>query len=685
MTTSPVNAIDVKEFLSAYLAEVEEQLQAANGKLLEIESSARAEQLNPRAVRDLFRALHTIKGLSAMVGVEPVVAIAHRMESVLRASDRSGGKLPTGAVDTLLNGVREIEKRVRELADGKVVAPPPTALLEALDHLDPVEADRAATPSATLELEPAIASKLAAFEVHLLVSGAASGRRALRVDFVPSAAKATAGLSITAVRSRLSAIADVVKVVPLAQAKADGSPGGLSFVLLFLTASSDEELATAVGIDLSTIVPLTIVPVDEIVPSSARELPLEETLASADAEPQRRGFVRVDVIRLDDAMEQLSALIVTRSRLARAVVDLKAAGVNVRELSEIVKDNARQLRDLRAAILRVRMVPVADVLDRVPLIVRGLRRESGKLVRLHVDVGNTELDKAVAERIFPAIVHLVRNAVDHAIETPEERLRAGKPEEGTLSITCSSHSNTRLELSISDDGRGVDRAAVALRAVREVGDTDAALLEAMCLPGLSTRAEASTTSGRGMGMDIVKRIVVDQLGGELFLKTEPGKGTTFVLRVPLTIAIVDAFVIECAAQRFIVPVSMVEEILEIDHEKVRFAPSRPGLHGAAPLGMVQRRAETVPLLDLAAILKLPPVAERPRTALVVRRGGDALAFAVHRVIGQQEAVVRPLLDPLVQVQGMSGAADLGNGRPTLVLDLGALSATRAMALRERAA
>ena len=678
MTTAPANGIDLKEYLAAYLAEVGEQLQAANDKLLEIESSARTLQLNPRAVRDLFRALHTIKGLSAVVGVEPVVAIAHSMESVLRASDGSGGALPAGGVDTLLRGVREIEKRVHEVAEGKVVSPPDPTLLEALDQLEPVAAERTVGASATLDLEPAVASKLAAFEVELLVSGGASGRRALRVDFVPSAEKASAGLSITAVRERLSAIADVIKVVPESRVKAEGAPGGLCFVLLMLTAASDEDIAAAAGVDVSAVLPLAVVPADALVPGGL-PLPVEE---DPRAEPQRQGFVRVDVRRLDDAMEQLSALIVTRSRLTRAVAELKAAGVSVRERSEFVKDSTRQLRDLRASILRIRMVPMTDVLERVPLIVRGLRRDGGKLVRLTLDVGNAELDKAVAERIFPAIVHLVRNAVDHAIETPEERVRAGKSEEGNLRITCAAHSNSRLELTISDDGRGVDRAAVALRAAREIADGDTALLEAICRPGLSTRNEASTTSGRGMGMDIVKRIV-DQLGGELSMTTQEGKGTTIILRIPLTIAIVDAFVVECAERRFVVPVSVVEEILEIDHDRVRFVPSaaNPG----ARLGMVQRRAETVPLLDLAALLHLPAIAARPRQALVVRRGGEALAFAVHRVVGQQEAVVRPLTDPLVQVHGIQGATDLGDGQPTLVLDLSSLSDTRGMVDRERAA
>ena len=455
-----------------------------------------------------------------------------------------------------------------------------------------------------------------------------------------------------------------------------------------VTSAGDAEIAAAVEVEPSAIERLTSVRVDEGKTSPLAPLtPLteEEVATGANSEPMRQGFVRVDVVRLDDAMDQLSALIVTRSRLARAIAEMKTAGVGVRELTEILKDNTRQLRDLRAAILRVRMVLLTDVLDRVPLIVRGLRRDSGKLVGLDIDVGNAELDKAVAERLFPAIVHLIRNAVDHALETPSERRRAGKPEEGTVTITCAAHSNTRLELTITDDGRGVDRASVALRAHAALGQTDAALLEAICLPGLSTRAEASVTSGRGMGMEIVKRIVVDELGGELFMKTELGKGTSFTLRVPLTIAIVDAFVVECASQRFVVPVSVVEEILEIDHVQTRFAPSRADLHGSAPLGMVQRRTETLPLLDLAGILKLPGVYDRPRQALVVRRGGEPVAFAVHRVLGQQEAVVRPLVDRLVQVPGISGAADLGNGKPTLVLDLFALFSHRGAPLHESAA
>jgi two-component system chemotaxis sensor kinase CheA len=662
--------LDVKEFLSAYLAEVEEQLQSANARLLDIEASAREGKVNPRSVRDLFRAIHTIKGLSAMVGVEPAVAIAHRMETVLRVSDNAGGRLALASIDTLLQAIRAIEHRVREISEGKEASAAPRAVLEALDQLEPSPSPAPSASGAALDLDPAIASKLAPFEVDLLVDGVRNGRRAIRADFRPSPAKAERGLSINTVRERVGSIAEIVKVVPVSVPATEDSPGGLSFAILLLTSASDDDLANAVGIAPEALrVIVSPPPTASAAPASL----LVEEDEGREPTVQRRNIVRVEVGRLDDAMEHLSTLIVTRSRLARAVAALSAAGVNTRELVEIVRDNTRQLRDLRAAILRVRMVPVGEVLDRIPLLLRGLRRESGKQVRLSVDAGSAELDKGVAERLFPAIVHLVRNAVDHAIETPKERVLAGKPEEGTLRIACFAQSNTRLELRVTDDGKGIDRASIARLAGREIS-TDAALLDALCRAGFSTRGEATTTSGRGMGMDIVKRIVVDQLGGELAMKTEMGKGTTFTLRVPLTISIVDAFTMECHDQRFVVPVSTVEEILEIDGAAVRYGPSG-GVYDGARAGVLRRRGETVPLVDLASALRLRTGGAHGRQAMLVRFGGEPIAFGMNRVIGQQEAVVRPLIDPLVQAPGVAGATDLGDGKPTVVLDLVALGAT----------
>ncbi len=665
---------DLKEFIAAYLVEAEEHLTVANTQLLAIESAQRDGETNPRAVRETFRSLHTIKGLSAMVGIEPVVAIAHRMENFLRDSDRSGGALPQPAIDALLRGVRAIEQRVAALSRGDSAAAPSDELLTTLDSLGFAAAPVRPARAAVLDLDPALLAKLAPFEVEQLLRGIAAGQRALRAEFSPSPELAARGLTINSVRTRLGSVADIVRVLPRAVPVSPQAPGGLCFVLLLLTRSSDEMIAEAVGLSGASI------------HNIARDLP--EPAARSDVDPAilaaadggedgkldvhlRRGIVRVDVSRLDDAMEGLSALIVTRFRLTRSIAALTERGVNTRELSEIMNDNARQLRDLRAAIVRVRMVPVSELLERLPLLVRGLRRATNRAVRLELEAGNAELDKSVSERLFPVIVHLVRNAVDHAIETPDERLRRNKPEEGLLRISCSARGSTRLEITVSDDGRGIDRALVAKRAGRATPNDDAGLLDLLCIAGLSTRDIVTTTSGRGMGMEIVKRTIVDELGGELELHSQVGQGTTFTLRVPLTISIVDAFSFECGDQRFVVPVTMVDEIIEVDPNALVQVPANDD--GSPGIEIVSRRGVAVPMIQLAHVFRIKTGQKRGSKAIVVRRGGAPVAFAVDRMLGQQEVVIRPINDVLARAPGVSGATDLGDGRPTLVLDLVALS------------
>ncbi|KYF81902.1 chemotaxis protein CheA, partial [Sorangium cellulosum] len=555
------DALDVTEFVAGYLVEVEEHLSASTANLLAAEAALRTGDSNPKATRELFRSLHTIKGLSAMVGVEPVVDIAHAMETVLRAADRAAGRLSAASIEVLLRGLRAIEERIRALANKNPVPPATPSLLDALAALDVAAAPP--PPAPTITAEPEILAKLGSSERVQLAQGVAGGRRALRVDFVPSPARTAEGLNITSVRERVGKLAEIVKVVPLSVPATDKAPGGIAFALLVLTSAPDEELARAAAADI--VRPLTVAPPAPLAVAALSEQELDEP---GEREPQLRGVVRVEVARLDDALDKLSALVVARFRLARAAADLRARGVDVRDLAEILREHDRQLRDLRGAIMRARMISVTELLERVPLVVRGLGRATGKEVRIEIDAGKAELDKAVAERIFPAIVHLLRNAVDHAIEAPAERRRLGKPEEGVIRVSCFERSNNQLELVVADDGRGIDRAQVARRAGRPAPETDAALLDLITLPGLSTLDQATKTSGRGLGMDIVRRIAVEQLGGELSVSTARGAGTTFTLRIPLTLTIIDAFSFLCGDQAFVTPVAGVEEVMEIDTARI---------------------------------------------------------------------------------------------------------------------
>ncbi|MFL5410071.1 MAG: chemotaxis protein CheA [Myxococcales bacterium] len=663
--TSP---FDVREFLAGFLAEAEEHLRSSAQNLMALDRSFAQGQSNARAVRDLFRSLHTVKGLSAMVGAEPIVDLAHAMETVLRSADRAPGTLRREALEPMLQALRAIEERVSALAEGKTLAPAPAAILDALGALQPQDGQGGARADAAVSLPPEVLAKLSAAEKQQLVEGVAAGKRALRADFVPSPERAAAGLTISSVRERVSNVAEIVKVLPLSRPRSDEVPGGLAFVLVLLTGGSDEAIAEAAGIPKEEVLPVAVQSAPQPAPAFGEEDEIP-------AEAVQRRTIRVEVGRLDDALERLSALVVTRFRLSRALAALGARGADTREVAEIMAENGRQLRDLRAAIMRARMVPVSELLERLPLVVRGITRTSGKKARVEIEGGGgAELDKSVADRIFPALVHLVRNAVDHAIEPPDERARLGKPEEAVIRVSCLERSNRQLELTVTDDGRGVDATRLARKAGREVPASDAALLDLLTIRGLSSRDEATTTSGRGMGMDIVKRIV-DQLGGELLLKTKRGSGSTFTLRVPLSITIVDAFSFACGKQPFVVPVATIEEIVEVDPGRLVRAP------GGRDLRLLQRRGETVPLLALESVLHMERGTEPRRKALIVRRNAEPYGFEVDRMLGQQEVVVRPLEDPLVHVPGVTGSTDLGDGLPTLVLDLlsltGSLGESRA--------
>lgn len=652
-----------EEFVSGYLAEAEEHLQIAGSNLLRIEGALDRGEPQPRLVRELFRSLHTLKGLSAMVGLEPVVAVAHEMESILRAADKGASPLSPQAIELLLKGLEAIESRVRSFGKREPIAPEPPQLISALAELSAGTSE--VQKPAPLSLPAALLDKLGASEQSQLAQGIAAGRRAVQLVFTPSPDRAARGLTITTARERVGALAEIVKVLPGSVAKSATSPGGLVFTLLVLSEATDAQLAEAVDAPVESLISIQK-PAEPTAPEpELEELPEFDQSLQSDT-------IRVRVSRMDDALESLSSLVVSRFRLVRAVAKLREQGSDVRELSQLLQEHGRELRELRAAITRARMVSVAQLLERVPILVRGMSKSTGKQVRLHIDAGRAELDKGVAERIFPAILHLVRNAIDHAIESPGVREQLGKPIEGLISISCFERSDGKLELTISDDGAGIDRARVARQAEVPLPEDDAQLLALITRPGLSTQPVATDRSGRGMGMDIVKRVAIDTLGGELKLSTKQGAGTTFTLRVPLSISILDTLSFRCGAQTFVVPLGSVEEIVELGSARV-LQPPAPRQRGPN-VAMLRQRDCDIPLLSLAALFDL---ADRQETsAVVVRRDSERYAFAVDKMLGQQEVVIRPLEDPLVKVPGVSGTTDLGDGQPTLVLDL--LSLTRLM-------
>jgi two-component system chemotaxis sensor kinase CheA len=372
----------------------------------------------------------------------------------------------------------------------------------------------------------------------------------------------------------------------------------------------------------------------------------------------------VDLGRLDALMKQVGELVVAKNRLGALAAE--SSDLTLAEVSDRI---ARLASEMQAEVIAARMTPVGEVLERFPRVVRDLARDLGKRIRFEVEGGEIELDRSILDEVGPPLLHLIRNAADHGIESPEERIRAGKPEEGRILLSASRERNS-VALRLSDDGRGIDRERILAKARRE-GLVDAAaealtddlLLRVLARPGFSTAQAVSGVSGRGVGVDaVVTR--VRALGGTVEVRSEPGKGTTFTVRVPLTLAIVRALLASAAGERYAVPLAYVAETVEFDPRSVTAVRDREAL-------LV--RDEVIPTIHLRELVRHQPRPPQPRAPTVILEIGDRrAALVVDALVGQQDIVVEPFDAPREMPSFVGGATILADGSPALILDAAAL-------------
>ena len=641
-------------FMDDYFAEAEEHIIAVRRSLLTLEAAV-GSKLPVPVLEDLFRSFHSLKGISAMVELREAELLAHQMESCLRAI-REGHVVVTGAnFETLVDGAKVLEAVIVAHRSGQPL-PPVGRYLEQLEFLARSGQESGAQPES--------------FGGGKSDIGASSLPR-WKVTFTPSPELVARGVKIDTVRNRLLQIGQVLHVAPKIV-----SGGGVSFEFEVET-DREQDLAAWRGDGLAYEPVQLGVTAPIVWPNTDRSAGLPESEAPREiATAGRTNFVRVDLARLDDLMRLVGDMVVTRARLEDTLqrIEPHVPFQEWRDLQEHTSGLERQLRDLREGVMRVRLVPIGEIFRRMPFVVRDLARDTGKRVQLDLVGQATEIDKFLIERMMDPVLHLVRNAISHAIEPSEQRIAAGKPPEGTIRLSAATAGES-VVLEVSDDGSGIDVQAVAQRA-REKGMTvpegplDArALLEIISAPGFSTRDEADRASGRGVGMSVVRR-TVEELGGSLAVQTQAGHGTTFQITLPLTLAITDAIIAHVGAHTFAVPQSAVREVIEVETTALRLIEQNE---------LVTYRGGTLPMVRLARLFSIP-VQDRPRLhAIVVGGGLAAVGLLVDRIGGQREIVVKTITDPLIHVHGVSGATELGDGRLVLILDVAALSRT----LRDR--
>jgi two-component system chemotaxis sensor kinase CheA len=635
---------DRTEFVQYFRDETEELLQAIDADLLRLEEYADTGTINGELVNSLFRALHTIKGSAGMLEFGAVQQVAHKLENVYDLLRKDRMPLTEGGVNLLFEGRDVLTALVRAaVSEGEQ----PEGVEEYVARLDAFASVYDSTAQAIEgprdeqddgeDLGPLDDAQVAAFQAEVERLLAEAQARADEAE--PAAANAEQPASDVEPASAQAAVDALFFGAPLSL---DGPE--LSAPLRFPGAAA----APA--------------------PNAKRAGAKNQT-------------IRVDIERLDMLLNLVGELVINRTRISDIATTLgRELATNghaesglvplAKELSESSTLLARTTNEIQESIMKVRMVPIGQVFDRFPRMVRDLAKARHKEIRLEIAGAETDLDKTIVDEVGEPLMHLVRNCIDHGIEAPEVRESRGKPRHGTIRLNAY-HEGNQVIVEISDDGAGIDLARVRDRGVKMGLITEAdrlsdrEIVELIFSPGFSTANEVTDVSGRGVGMDVVKKNVL-RLKGVFDVDTVPGEGTTFTIKLPLTLAIIQALLVRVADELYSIPLDAVIESQRIDASEVRT------VHGGE---VITLRGQVVPLIRVGEFFRLDAPRDPERVMIViVGLQGRQVGLVVDSFQGEQEIVIKPLSDVIGRIAGISGATILGNGSISLIIDVHSLVA-----------
>jgi two-component system chemotaxis sensor kinase CheA len=651
--------MELSQYAELFLSESREHVSAINHLLLTLESDPRSRE----AVEGLFRAVHTIKGMSATMGYRAVADLAHEMEDVL---DRVRlGRMAPGAdlVDTLFAACDALEQSIEvaveavEEGDDEGAVAPVVARLRALVAGTDAPSGSSASAAAPAAAPAASASPSVPVEEEEAPAGA------MRVRVTVDPASVLPGVRAFMALRAARALGEVTGLEPSESAmQEEGFSGTLRFVLRAAVPIGEVDAA------LRTAGEIREVEIHEgLMDAPAPAFPAAD--GSAAVEPAagaagRARNIRVDLRRLDALVNGVGELVIVRDRMRRL------SSVAQPELSEAIDQAARLIGELQDEIMRARMAPVWQVFDRFPRLVRDAVRALGKRVDFVIEGKDIELDRSMLDEIGDPLVHLLRNSLDHGIESPAERRAAGKPETGTLRLSAA-RERSRIVIRVEDDGRGIQREKVLAKAMsaglvtideaRGMSNDDVARL--ITRPGFSTAETVTDVSGRGVGLDVVATRV-RALGGMLEIASEPGHGTSMTLQLPQTLAIVRALLVRQSGETYALPLTHVGETVQLLPEEIGAVKGRP---------VAYLRDEVIPLHSLRTLLGTNGTREgEKRAAVILEVGEQRVGLEVDALLGQQEIVVKAFDATADTLHLFSGATILADGRPALILDAGSL-------------
>lgn len=653
--------LDIEALLVAFFEEADEHLATFEQGLLTLES----DPTNREVIGEIFRAAHSIKGTSGTFGLTDIIAFTHALETVL---DRLRGGLLSfdGDLAKVLLASVDVLRALVDSARTKAPPPPQAKTLEA--ELEKFFESTAPVSSLSFSEDPL------------------ANERTVEISFAPKLEFMGRGMDPLAVLRELETLGQVisrtldVSALPALEAL-DPEKMHLAFGLQLRTSATDEQLHEPIMFveHLCTISIRTMASEGGDAPSVSvvedhAPAPVAESAARAPTQKQtasstQGGTIRVATEKVDELLDLVSELVISQSMVVEAA---RGSGEDAEtRLSEALLAMERHTRELQERVMSIRMVPLATVFRRFPRLVHDLAATVGKRARLVVEGEATEIDKGMVEQLADPLTHLVRNAIDHGLEAPEDREKAGKSDEGTVTLRAF-HQGGNVVIEVADDGRGLPTEKIRAKAERlelitpGAALTDEQLHDFIFHPGFSTAAKVTDISGRGVGMDVVKRNV-EGLNGSLSLSSAPGAGTCLRLRLPLTLAILDGLAVRVGGQTFVVPLLSVVESFRPQRSQVR------SLLGCSEV--LDVRGASLPIARLHDLFGVPDAERDPTRGLIcmVEANGNKVALLVDEVLGQGQFVVKSLEVNFRRVEALMGATILGDGRVAMIIDVQALS------------
>ncbi len=677
--------MDTNQYLELFIDESKEHLQSINDRLLDLENNPQDLAI----VGEVFRSAHTLKGMAATMGYQDLANLTHKMENVLDGVRNQQIQVDSSILDVVFDSVDDLEAMVMDIADGgtgerdvdRVVT-----LLHAIENQKDGEGQDEEN-SATQPSNPACELDIDEFAATVLEQSREQGLNnyivsvSIREDCLLKAAR------VFMVFEVFEAAGEIVQSSPSVE-ELENEQFDSTFQVLFVTSAESDDLKSKI-LNISEIDDVSIALFniqDYILAQSANEsastLEREDTPASLPKDNSKSQLpaenldkkgkqvsnktIRVNIDRLDVLMNLFEELVIDRGRLEQISNEL-----NHNDLKDTVERMARVSGDLQSIILTMRMVPIEQVFNRFPRMVRQLSRDLHKEIDLQIVGAETELDRTVIDEIGDPLVHLIRNALDHGIESPEKRVEQGKPAQGTLQLKAY-HSGNSVFIEISDDGAGIHRERVIQKAISNhvISEEQAANLsdkqvyELIMESGFSTAETISDVSGRGVGLDVVKN-TIESLGGRIGIDSELNRGSVFSIQLPLTLSIISVMLVEVRDEKYAIPLSSIIETAIVKKEDIMHAHNKK---------VIDFRGMVVPLVFLKEVFETPQTLEEQAyySVVIARKGEKMAGFVVDSFIGQQEVVLKSLGDYLSGVFAISGATILGDGQVALIVDANSL-------------